>query len=77
MILSCSLLFSPLIPLPLHRPSLRRSLAALRQGLHHFASTLHRYLHVGVVAAEFHKLQQQVKGGTMTWCESLNDRQQR
>jgi hypothetical protein len=33
-------------------------LAALRQGLHHFASTLHRYLLVAVVAAEFQRLEE-------------------
>ena len=36
----------------------RRRLASLRQGLHHFASTLHRYLLVAVVAAEFQRLEE-------------------
>ena len=41
----------------------RRRLAALRQSLHHFASTLHRYLLVGVVAAEFQRLEKKVRLG--------------
>jgi len=45
-----------------------RRLAALRQSLHHFASTLHRYLLVGVVAAEFQRLEKKILGAT-----SLNE----
>eukprot|EP00435_Cladocopium_sp_Y103_P045387 s2761_g13.t1 len=41
-----------------------RRLAALRQGLHHFASTLHRYLLVAVVAAEFQRLEEKVRSAT-------------
>lgn len=41
-----------------------RRLAALRQGLHHFASTLHRYLLVAVVAAEFQRLEEKVRSAS-------------
>ncbi|CAJ1387196.1 unnamed protein product [Effrenium voratum] len=41
-----------------------RGIASLRHGLHHFASTLHRYLLVGVVAAEFERLENKILGAT-------------